>query len=125
MVPASVPMAILAQAATHPRRSRVLPAQEKGGKPQFPAVVEQGGFTSGRREDPKTLFPGYDARKRVPRRPRRNGDGDDEGGSPERPPEICAGTVAKTASLFRATAARNQIARRALTGQCHQPTVPP
>src|SRR5690348_1921163 len=26
-------------------------------------LVEQGGFTSGRREDPKTLFPGCDARK--------------------------------------------------------------
>ena len=37
-------------------------AAEMPGTLRFPAV-EQGGFTSGRRKGPKTLFPGLGARK--------------------------------------------------------------
>src|ERR1700724_2734270 len=41
------------------RRQKMAPTRGRGQD-------EQGGFTSGRREDPKTLFPGGDARKPLP-----------------------------------------------------------
>jgi hypothetical protein len=38
--------------------SHISTAQKKLAEPEGPAKFEQGGFTSRRRKDPKTLFPG-------------------------------------------------------------------